>query len=322
MKNIWLKIISLLLATFFWYFVTTDVSTVTLTVPIEIKNPPAGKVIISGYNPQALVKLSGPSFQITSIASSPPTFRIRLPEVVPQRFVATLRPEELGLPSTVITRSVEPPQLELVFDDQVSKEVPIEVPRIGTLDPNLQLEDVMVHPKKVVVTGPRSELERIDRVETYPVDLREVKGATRTERPVRNPASSLTTLSQDAVNVSLSVGPIQSVRRVTGLPVEMRAFDGGQFSLSPRTVNVELSGARSVISKLNPDDIIPFVRVPASTQPGEKVQVNCQAPSGVKVMAIDPPEVAVNSHTPVPLIPTPTSSPVSNPEPRKAKGKS
>lgn len=321
MKNIWLKVISLLLATFFWYFVTTDVSTVTLTVPIEIKNPPEGKVIISGYNPQAQVKLSGPSFQITSIASSPPTFRIRLPEIVPQRFVASLRPEELGLPSTVVARSVEPPQLELVFDDQVNKEVPVEVPRIGSLDENLQLEDVTVHPKKIILTGPRSELERVDRVETYPVDLREVKGATRTERPVRNPASSLTTLNHDAVSVSISVGPIQSVRRVTGLPVEMRAFDGGQFSLSPKTVNVELTGARSVISRLDPEDIIPFVRVPASTQPGEKVSVNCQAPPGVKVVAIDPPEVAVNSHTPVPLTPTPTATPVPTVDLKRPKGK-
>lgn len=299
MNNLRLKLLSLLIAGFFWYFVTTNVSTLTLAVPIEIRNAPEAKVLLSAVAAQAQVKVSGPTFMVSSLAASPPAFKVKVPPDTQNRYVQVLKGEDLDLPPAIQVLGIEPREVELSFDDKVTREVPVEVPQIGVLDESLKLESIVVDPSRVVVTGPRTQLQRVTRVETYPVDLREIKGDTRQELPLRKPGPSLA-LSHELVLARLRVSPVQSSRKFRQLPVEIRSLDGAQFTLHPRGVDVEVAGPRSLLELLQKEQIIPYARLVRPPMPGERVKVSVEVPKAVTVLSTEPVEVSVVTATPAP----------------------
>ena len=79
-----LKIASLFIALILAYAVHSagNASVVSLYVPVEIKNIPDDKVVVSPTKRSVQITIRGPSFLIGPIASSPPSLRARLPDEV------------------------------------------------------------------------------------------------------------------------------------------------------------------------------------------------------------------------------------------------
>lgn len=70
--------------------------------------------------------------------------------------------------------------------------------------------------------------------------------------------------------------------------------DTRQFQVEPSTVDVILGGQADVLERLEPDDLVVFVRMGRGTLPPSKPQpVQVHAPAGVTVLAIRPPEVTI-----------------------------
>ena len=56
--------------------------------------------------------------------------------------------------------------------------VPVEVTQLGKLNENFKLVDIESVPSEVEVVGPETELMNINRIVTYPVDLRTINEDT------------------------------------------------------------------------------------------------------------------------------------------------
>jgi hypothetical protein len=292
-----LKVASLFFALALAYAVQSgsNVSVVSLMVPLEIKNTPEDRVVVKPTRRGAQVTLKGPSFLVGPIASSPPPLRIKLPDEASDRITVLPQSSDISLPPSVEVLSIEPAQFEFVLEPVERQDVKIEVPRIGKLSKDLVLEGIEISPKQVSIKGPRSEIKQVRVIEAEPIDLSAIDSTTELTLGLRVVGASVTPDSR-TVLAKVLVGEQPTERSFIDLPLELRAVSGmGGFMLKPNRVAVKVSGSPSLLGGLAAKDIIPYVRVtelPGAKEPSQR-KVQVELPSGLKASEIEPEEVTL-----------------------------
>lgn len=294
MKNWGLKLFSLLIAILLSMFVSSEGNSSVLSffVNVEIKNIPQHKTVVAPQSRQVQLSLRGPSFLVSRIAASPPTFKVRLPSDVDDRFIAQLKKADLGLPPDVAVVSIEPSELELQLDDVISKDVPVVIPKIGSVADGLKLDEIRVSPDSVKVTGPAKQLRLLRSLESEPLDLTG-SNATFSRELVLRAVSPFIEFERTAVQVEGIVSPVQQQRRFERLTVEVRVASGEKWMSSPRIVDLEIMGPRDAIAKLKASDIIVFVRPNSEGADAQELKVGAELPNGVSATLISPSVVSV-----------------------------
>ncbi len=295
MRNLGLKLFSLAIAIILFAFVNSDANTTVteLLLPIELRNLPEDRILIAPLGRQARVTVRGPSSLVARLAGSPPPVKVSLPDDVGLRFSATLREDSLSLPSYVQVQKIEPQEIEFTFDRLVTKEVQVNVPRIGNVPEPNSLESFSVAPAKVYLKGPESELAKVGEVDTYPLDLRDIEKDVNRELALR-PQGVLTEATPSSVKVSAKVSAIKQTKSFEKFPVEIRSTESGRYSASPETVYVEVVGSPLALKNLAPEKIVPFVRVKLSKGEKGTYPVQIDLPDGLAVSKVEPAEVQVS----------------------------
>lgn len=294
MKNIGLRIFSLIVATMLAYYVHSDTNegVAGISVPVELKGLPSDMVVIYPLVRQAQVSLKGPSFLLSQIYASPPAFKVKVPEKVENRFVAQLNRNDLSLPPAVKLMRVEPSEMEFTFDRIVKKDVPVQVTQIGAPPDGIKLADISAKPKSVTVTGPQTEIKDLNRVDTEPIDLREITSDVEKELPLRLQARQ-SELSEAAVMVKVSVSSIQAERVFEEVPVEVRSIiqDGG--IIEPSAVRVKIIGPKERVNSMRKEEVVPYVKIQSEPGKNEEFRVLLDLPKPFTVLLIEPEKVKV-----------------------------
>ena len=294
MRNLNLKLFSLMLAVVLAYVVNSEgnSSVIAISVPIEVKNTPADKIMVWPSKRELQVTIKGPSFLVAPLASSPPVLRINLPKDVGNRFSAVLSGSELTLPPTVEVLGIEPSQIELMFDDLEAREVKVEVPRIGKLPTDIKLGRIEINPPTLMLSGPASELREISSIETFPIDLREISQNSSMELNVRVPGV-LTSVSNRKVAVKISVEDIAKEVRYHNLPVLVEnSQKGSSYQAEPSSVSVVVFGPSGVLDKIKDEDLKPYVKI-SGDYGWADLPVSIDLPEGLNKFKIEPPVVKV-----------------------------
>lgn len=291
-----LKLISLGAAIGLWFVVTTNVSSLTITVPVEVRNVPEDTLLISSSVTQVSVRVRGPSFLLNTGVDGLKAIRVAVPKDVAHRLVVPIQSSDLPLPSGLSIASVEPSEVELRFDKKATKVVPVEVPRIGRLSDAYRLEGIEWKPESIQVEGPRELIRDLRLVETYPIDFRTLADSEKKELPIRKPASSMT-LSADQVTVAVRVAPIPTKRVFRRRSIEIRVNGGEVRTVSPKDVQIVVRGPKSLMQPLSEGDVVPYVRLDEDDRPGRVVSVHADLPDGIEMESIDPPSVEVRGAT-------------------------
>jgi len=282
-----LKLVSIIVACLLWLSVTTNVRTVEIMVPFEVTGIPPNRIMVSTFQDKIKVRISGPAYVVNSVPESYPVFRIEIPPGLQQdRYVAKFSPEDLYLPHAVHVLSIEPKQVDLIFDTRIRKEVSVEVPRIGVPDPDYTLSSVSVEPSRVVLEGPSSELRRIDHVETYPLQLKGIIASASQSLGVRLP-SQLIDASTTSVTARIAVQPVLVTETISGVSLVIEGAEGMAVEFKPSTISVRVSGTRRDVKNLTAADIIARITVPPERGSFE-VAPHIDADMRFSVVAIEP----------------------------------
>lgn len=300
-KNLMLKLVSVVAATLLAFALqdASNASVVSLFIPIEIRNPPADKVLIKRMKQGVQITIKGPSFLIGEVAASPPPLRLKLPDDVEGRYNAQLMASDISLPPSVSVLALDPPEIELMFESIEERDVRVEVPQLGMLAKDLVLVGIELDPRVVKVRGPQSELKQLRSVATDPLDLRDIKESESVSLRLRKPGS-LSSISVESVRAHVTVEQRPVERQFVARPVELRVGgDKKWVKAKPETVTVVLSGDPGRLAELEPEEVLPFV-VPKGqlSRAGEFYEVQVETPDGVKVARISPPGVTAWYHGP------------------------
>lgn len=291
MKNLGLKVLSLTIALMLYLFVhsQTNATVIALVVPVELKNMPAEKMVLLPALRQAQVSIKGPSFLVREVAISSPAFHVKLPKDVGQRYEVSLSDDQLPLPPSVEVLSIQPSSMELIFDTVITRDLPVEVPRIGKLSESVRLVDVTVTPETVAVRGPETELKGVDSIRSQPIDMRTIETSTDFTVSLRT-IGQYSKATTDTVTVSVAVASVSLEKKFPAIPVEVRVVNGYSYEVIPGVVDVEVTGPHKIIEKLTASAVTPFVKVEGVLESND-LAVRVDLPEGVSLVQTDPPNV-------------------------------
>lgn len=294
MKNFGLKVFSLFVALMLYFYVTAEnnTSVMGISVPIEVKNLPPDKMLLWPVNPRTQVTVKGPSYLVKQVTTTNYVLPIRAPSEITSRLVVELDVSEIGLPPSIEVLGVDPAQLELTFDNRISKNLPVSVTETGTLGPDLQIVSRTIRPERIKVFGPEHEVNSITAISTELLNLSDVQGRIQSKLKLRAP-SGFFSLEPNEVEVTFEVRPLTIEREFKNFRVEMRSNGATKFAIEPNQVNFEVSGPKSVVTALEPHSLVPFIQLNEQNVVGDKLKIELDLPAKVSIISIDSPQVTL-----------------------------
>lgn len=174
---------------------------------------------------------------------------------------ATFDPSQLRVPPGVVAR-VDPPGIEVTWDDVVSREVPIVVPLDGHPVAGFAVVgEPSVDPTRVLARGPRSIVETLQSVKTESFELSGlVEGLAQRKLPLDTPPSRVS-LDQRSVTVTVRVDRAREERLFPKVPVQV--VGPARAQVVPAEIDVRVAGPPSVVATLRADLIVPTIDVRA-----------------------------------------------------------
>jgi len=184
-------LLSIVFITGIWFSVSRGQDTlVSLNIPVDYMNRKPGTEIFDTSAKTVSLVLSGSGALVKSITPDQVGVRLDLSKTVIGPNLFSITSENISLPPGIILREVTPSQIEVLIDQTIKKELPVQIDWAGKLPEQLILVDSVTDPATVEVVGGKRILEKIVTLYTEKVLLDNLKGRGElTANLVLNPAS-------------------------------------------------------------------------------------------------------------------------------------
>lgn len=279
-----LKLSALGLSVLLWALVQTEPSNQETfsSVPVRVQIADTGWTTSGPPTPANVqVRLAGPPREIIRLAREGTSVQIPVSAVGSQDTLITLRREwvQLGQRAGVSIESLSPPNVRVSFERAQTRLVPVSARLVGRIRDHLALASgIDVSPQLVRLRGPESRVTSLDSVPLEPFDLSEVNRSGAFTVPLDT--SGLLGASVVPQTATLDIRVEELVERVLdGITVEAQADPGeAEVVVDPASIQVRLSGARSIVTSLDPERLRVWVppEMLDGMEPGEERLVRVQ----------------------------------------------
>ena len=290
LRNIWLKFLSISIATLLWLVVAGDrVVERALRVPIEFQNLPTGLEIVGDPPDSVDVRLRASSGTISRLSAGELAAVIDLRTARPGRRLFHLTPAHINVPYGVEVVQVAPATVPIGFENSAVRVVQIRPSVEGRPAPGYEVVSVTSNPATVEVIGPESSLRGMTEAMTEPIS---VVGATRSIREVvtvgvADPDVRLRSPQTAEVTVQIVTGA--TTRILPGVTVHIRNLDNGlRGRVVPSSVRVTVRGTQQSVNDLTADAVEASVDAAGATPGDHQVAVRLRAAQGLTIERIDP----------------------------------
>lgn len=216
-------------------------------------------------------------------------------------YAVTLKPGNFRAPSNVkvVRVAADKAVLELRMQRRIAKELPVK-PRVsGRLSEDFRLGEMVVLPRRVTVTGPEHDVNRLKEVLTERVPLSpEIEESILYRAKVEAPSSVTVVPEQVEVQIGIERNIGEMVWK--DIPVVLlwdrsAGLDASFVEENPRVSVTVRNSAASQAERVMPEHLRAFVDVTRLSSPGiHKVNVECHIRGGRgTVRAIHPGEFQV-----------------------------
>jgi YbbR domain-containing protein len=194
----------------------------------------------------------------------------------------SIDPASIRLPPGVRVEQVDPPAIDLTWEDRVERDVPIQVSVVGTPAPGYVVKGApKPDPKDVRVKGPKSEVMTLQYARAEAFDVSGLgEGVFPKQLAIDKPGASLS-YDVGSVKVALEITREIVERPFTKLPVAVVGPPKGKTQ--PAEVDVRLVCPPEVLRALRPEQVVPRAEVKSheptgsATLPVEVAVDKCEA---------------------------------------------
>ncbi len=176
-------------------------------------------------------------------------------------------PDMIPVPPGITVQQIDPPEVDLKWEDRIIRDVPVEVGVVGSPAAGFVVKMAPVSdPKTVRAQGPRSQVLVLQHVRTDAFDVGGLtEGKYTRQLAVDRPASRIV---YDALTVAATVEIGREVveRPFTKIPVAVLGHVGGKAQ--PTDVDVRMSCPPEVVRALRPEQVVPRVQVMSTADHG------------------------------------------------------
>jgi hypothetical protein len=169
-----------------------------------------------------------------------------------------LDPSMFRTPAGVSIAEINPPSIEIRWDDVVTHSVPVQIARTGEPAPSFAVKGVIkAEPSNVQARGPRSIVDVLQYARSAPFDVTGLtEGVYRRPMPLDKPPK-LVTYDVDSVMASVEIARELSKKEFANLRVEVVGLT--RAITTPPTVKVKLVGSNEDVAAVTPESLVPRV---------------------------------------------------------------
>jgi len=237
-KNWILKLISLTLATMLWYFVVgEDQVDINIRVPVEILNLPANLTISNQYKKDIEVAVRGPRSMIQDLRNRNITRPVDLASAQSGTIVIKNDEKSIPLPKGITVQRLQPTNITLLLDELIQKRFPITPVTEGEMAPGYVLQNIYLDPDHLIISGPRSILEKSLGLKTYVIDLDNLDHSTSLQVHLNMDQDLFDLIGETVVTARIEVREKMIERTIESIPVNVRDSDG-PVTIEPNTISV------------------------------------------------------------------------------------
>ena len=266
-KNWTAKLVSLILAVGLWYYAVGEEGIeVTRTIPVEIKLDNEKMSIVGKSSRVVSATLQAPRSLLANLASG----ELKAEHIIHKietsgDYSFRLEPRDIQLPSEQIrVVRIDPEVIAVKIDEIIVQKLEVEPsflgePAIGyRLDPSR----VQLDPRSVLVEGPKSQLEKIKKIKTQPIDVvGRVRSFRKTVRLADEPGLKL--LSEAWVDVYVPIEEAVGEKEFKDVPIKLMSSSESfsRLPVEPSKLSFVLRGAPKSLESAEAKDIILYAEI-------------------------------------------------------------
>ena len=291
-RNIGLKVVSVVLAALLWLLVSGEQTVErALRIPLEFTNLPPQLELVGTPPAVVDVRVRGSSGTLSRVAAGELSAVLDVRAARSGDRLFHLTPEDVRAPFGVEVVQVTPASVSLTFEESLSKTVGVTVRIEGEPAPGHAVGGVIVEPATVAIVGPASALNGLTEAITEPIS---VSGASRPVKEtvtigVADPVVRLQQAQNANVTIAIVAAPDEWV--VHGVSVQVQN-SGSKAMVLPGEVTVWARGPRDS-RETDPAHYSAAVDVTGLAAGRHVLPVRVEAPTGIALLRVAPAEVAV-----------------------------
>lgn len=167
---------SILIISAMWASFTRSLDTlITLDVPIRYLNRQPDMVVVETSTNTVRLYLSGSGALIRSVRPEQAQVSLDLKNAVVGKNHFPLISDNISLPPGINLSRIDPAVVDVVLDNPMIKELPIQVNWVGELSKSLNLSGVRLYPQTIFIQSRSMLLKNLETIYTEPVSLNNIQ---------------------------------------------------------------------------------------------------------------------------------------------------
>lgn len=295
LRNVGLKLLSLLAAFALWVFVNAGARETerTLQIPLELQNLPPHLMIVSPRVDLVDLRVSGPRTLLGRINPNELKIVLDLGGVRPGPAVFRVLTESLNLPRGVKISRLTPSEVTLEFSRIGRRTLPVRVTFTGKPPGDLRVTETRVAPESVEVSGPMEVVDKMQAVETAPLDLATTEAGVMQRELLLEPPLEYLSYTASLVRAEVRLEEPEETRVFRGVPVVVRNTSQ-RTTVKPESISVTIRGPKSALEALELNHGTVYIDA-AGLEPGEHtLAASADLPAEVKLVKQEPASLLVS----------------------------
>jgi YbbR domain-containing protein len=285
-RNKGFKLLALLLAVALWLAVGVEEPTeTTLSVALELVNPPQGMMITSEIPPSLQVRVMGPGSAIRKLTQARLAQTIDLAGFKRGRHSIPLGSKTFNFPRGVQVTRVQPNPLTLTLAPTMVKTLHVQPVLEGKPPEGYEIAGVKVRPSQISIKGPYTEIADLRFLSTIPLDVSQLTAPATLAGDLDLKNLHLTLQDQSPILVDINVEPKRITRTISGVPV---TANPQKARLIPAKVTLTLQGPMLELRDLKPGDLKAAVDTNNLAPGRHQLNVSVNLPPTITLVRVQP----------------------------------
>ena len=281
-----LKLLSLLLAVALWFAVGVEEPTeTTLSVALELVNPPQGMMITSEIPSSLQVRVIGPGSAIRKLTQARLAQTIDLSGYKRGRHSIPLGTKTFNFPRGVQVTRVQPNPLNIILAPTMVRTLQIQPVLEGKPPEGYEIVGVKARPSEITVKGPYGEIADLKFLSTIPLDVSQLTGPATLAGDLDLKTLHLTLQDQAPILVDVNVAPKIVTRTISGVPVTAQPQ---KARLTPAKVALTIQGPMLELRNLKPGELKAAVDTTNLAPGRHRLNVSVSLPASLSMVTVKP----------------------------------
>jgi len=206
LENLWIKAFSVAFALFFWSAISgVKTSEISLKGVVEYVGIPGKMSLAREWAGPVNLRVRGSRGLLAGISSDNVRVRLNLGDTREGTNFVTITQADVDVPPGVQITSIKPSVVKLVVEAIETRTFRVEPEFVDSLPQGFALQSVSADPSEVMLEGPRSQLNKIEKVVTQPISLLEISRTKKVTTPVVTVPSTVILTGKELPKVTVTI---------------------------------------------------------------------------------------------------------------------